>query len=308
MSIYLNWIVTVKAVLKGERQVNDADIGRYKNLFAEGLDYLRNFQPDADELFSKKLRFSPGDDANKLPAAIANFGELTVALPQFAGRFLPMEQSYIPRPFSIGLESDSYKCGRKTFEESASRSAQNGRYLTTTTPTTTGSVTSGTSSGGGGATTTSKDDDHLSIRYRRRQQMEEEAWNRLRGGTGDGAGRRSPNRPPSRVIEDGADAATSPWSRINQPPPPPVTIEPPQASAAAPAFAGIHHRQPQPAPEQLLRSSPARIAMVANDPQQNRAQSPSKIPLAKPPTTSSTVAQKPPLPRQASSTDDPWLN
>ena len=44
--------------------------------FQQGLDYLRSFQPDSDELFAKKLRFSPGDDAAKLPTAIANFGEV----------------------------------------------------------------------------------------------------------------------------------------------------------------------------------------------------------------------------------------
>ena len=51
--------------------------------FQQGLDYLRSFQPDSEELFAKKLRFSPGDDAAKLPTAIANFGEamLTQMLP-----------------------------------------------------------------------------------------------------------------------------------------------------------------------------------------------------------------------------------
>ncbi|EJW74128.1 hypothetical protein WUBG_14961, partial [Wuchereria bancrofti] len=78
----------LEAALKGEREVQDSELVKLKNVFSDGLEYLRNFQPDADELFSKKLRFSPGDDASKLPTAIASFGELTVMLPQFAGRYL----------------------------------------------------------------------------------------------------------------------------------------------------------------------------------------------------------------------------
>ncbi|VIO92609.1 Hypothetical RING finger protein F54G8.4 in chromosome III, putative [Brugia malayi] len=103
----------LEAALKGEREVQDFELVKLKNVFSDGLEYLRNFQPDADELFSKKLRFSPGDDASKLPTAIASFGELTVMLPQFAGRYLPLEQSYLPRPMKIGYESDSYKYASK---------------------------------------------------------------------------------------------------------------------------------------------------------------------------------------------------
>ncbi len=43
------------------------------------FEYVVVLQPDADELFSKKLRFSPGDDASKLPQAICNFGEAVIA-------------------------------------------------------------------------------------------------------------------------------------------------------------------------------------------------------------------------------------
>ncbi|VDK88706.1 unnamed protein product, partial [Onchocerca ochengi] len=123
--------------------------------------------PDADELFSKKLRFSPGDDASKLPTAIANFGELTVMLPQFAGRYLPLEQSYLPRPMKIGYESDNYKYASKRMvdlEEGGGRAQNDFR----------GSV------GRYGMRVNAGEDDMMSIRYRRRQQMEEEAWNRLR--------------------------------------------------------------------------------------------------------------------------------
>lgn len=80
----------VDAALSGQRPTRDDDLARFKveiggNIglkilwiqleFQQGLDYLRSFQPDSEELFAKKLRFSPGDDAAKLPTAIANFGE-----------------------------------------------------------------------------------------------------------------------------------------------------------------------------------------------------------------------------------------
>lgn len=138
------------------------------------------FQPDADELFSKKLRFSPGDDASKLPTAIANFGELTVLLPQFAGRYLPLEQSYLPKPIKLGYESDNYKFSARRVDPEETRSdVRSTRY-------------------------SRNDEDVMSIRYRRRQQMEEEAWNRLRASNTD-SGRQSPGvlRSPGN----------SPWSR-----------------------------------------------------------------------------------------------
>ncbi|KAK6102602.1 NHL repeat family protein [Brugia pahangi] len=157
----------LEAALKGEREVQDFELVKLKNVFSDGLEYLRNFQPDADELFSKKLRFSPGDDASKLPTAIASFGELTVMLPQFAGRYLPLEQSYLPRPMKIGYESDSYKYASKRMtdlEEGGGRPQNDFR---------------GTS-GRYGMRINAGEEDMMSIRYRRRQQMEEEAWNRLR--------------------------------------------------------------------------------------------------------------------------------
>lgn len=171
----------LEAALKGEREVEDAELAKFKNIFSEGLEYLRNFQPDAEELFSKKLRFSPGDDASKLPTAIANFGELTVSLPQFAGRYLPLEQSYLPRPMRIGYESDNYKYSNRRCEADESR-AQNdirSRY------------------------SARNDDDIMSIRYRRRQQMEEEAWNRLRANGDNGQVASAHNHTPGN----------SPWSR-----------------------------------------------------------------------------------------------
>lgn len=47
-----------------------------------------------------------------MPIAISNFGELTVSLPQFSNRYLPLEEQYLNKPFRIGLESDSYKINK----------------------------------------------------------------------------------------------------------------------------------------------------------------------------------------------------
>ncbi|CAD5222098.1 unnamed protein product [Bursaphelenchus xylophilus] len=107
----------VENVLGGELEAKEDELCKFKQSFADGIEYLRNFQPDSDELFSKKIRFSPGDDASKLPQAICNFGELTVYMPQFAGRYLPMEQQYLPRPLRMGMESDSYRTSLRTREE-----------------------------------------------------------------------------------------------------------------------------------------------------------------------------------------------
>lgn len=89
--------------------LKDEEITHIKNVFVEGLEYLRDFKPDADDLFGKKVRFSPGDDASKLPNAILNFGELTVSLPGFTNRYFPLEEQYLPRPFRIGMEADAFK-------------------------------------------------------------------------------------------------------------------------------------------------------------------------------------------------------
>ncbi|KAK5986157.1 hypothetical protein GCK32_017546, partial [Trichostrongylus colubriformis] len=80
-------VARLDAVIKGECTLEDAELVRLKTTFAEGLEYLRNFQPDADELFNRKLRFSAGEDAARLPQAITTCGELCVLVPQFAGRY-----------------------------------------------------------------------------------------------------------------------------------------------------------------------------------------------------------------------------
>lgn len=41
----------VDAVLKGERAASEEELVRYKLLFADGLEYLRAFHPDADDVF-----------------------------------------------------------------------------------------------------------------------------------------------------------------------------------------------------------------------------------------------------------------
>ncbi|VDN02807.1 unnamed protein product [Thelazia callipaeda] len=203
----------LEAALKGEREVHDSELVKLKNVFAEGLDYLRNFQPDADELFSKKLRFSPGDDASKLPTAIASFGELTVMLPQFAGRYLPLEQSYLPRPMKLGYESDNYRYASKRtvdLDENISRTQNDFR--------------SGTSRYGMRVNASVGEEDVMSIRYRRRQQMEEEAWNRLRPEKFDNSSHHQLSGGSGGTSSSSASGSTfgntfhrtgnSPWSRM----------------------------------------------------------------------------------------------
>lgn len=145
------------------------------------------------------MRFSPGDDASKLPNAIANFGELTVSLPQFAGRYLPLEHSYLPRPMRIGYESDNCKFSRRN-DIDDNRSQSDARSLM--------------------RHSRNNDDDIISTRLRRRQ-IEEEAWNRLRMGNLDN-GRQSPNNyipgnnPWSRSVVPNASAISNENSSENR--------------------------------------------------------------------------------------------
>lgn len=67
----------VESCLKGEKELTDDELVRYKQMFTEGLDYLRLANPDADELINKKIRFVI-TDAHILPHAILQFGELQV--------------------------------------------------------------------------------------------------------------------------------------------------------------------------------------------------------------------------------------
>ncbi|CAI5444123.1 unnamed protein product [Caenorhabditis angaria] len=202
------------AAIKGECAIEDAELVRMKNTFTEGLEYLRNFQPDADELFNRKLRFSAGDDAAKLPAAITTSGELCVLVPQFSGRYLPLEQSYLPRPFRLPLESDNYRVkseDRQNLQQQRESERTSSRHSHRPT-----SAVMETSA------------DESSLRYRRRQQLEEEAWNRLRNpasqpptSTSPWAASRNSERPTSLIVEAPATStSTSPT-----PIPAPVTLK-----------------------------------------------------------------------------------
>uniref|UniRef100_A0A1I8BGV2 RING-type domain-containing protein n=1 Tax=Meloidogyne hapla TaxID=6305 RepID=A0A1I8BGV2_MELHA len=146
----------VDSVLNGQRTARDDELARFKLEFQQGLDYLRSFQPDSDELFAKKLRFSPGDDAAKLPTAIANFGELSVSLPQFANRYLPLEQQYLPRPFRMGLESDNFMRFQKQIRG-----------------------VEGSKVGYRAEKENLEVENAGATRWRRRRELEDEAWNRL---------------------------------------------------------------------------------------------------------------------------------
>ncbi|CAD5216232.1 unnamed protein product [Bursaphelenchus okinawaensis] len=182
----------VETVLSGEVEAKEDELCKFKQCFADGIEYLRNFQPDSDELFSKKIRFSPGDDASKLPQAICNFGELTVYMPQFAGRYLPMEQQYLPRPLRMGMESDSYRTSLRTREEE--RQSKYG-----------------------------KDESSSSKSYRRRHTHGDDEWAAIRADRlrrGAESGRSSPNNTssphqkspflsPAQVTEQCEQAASS---------------------------------------------------------------------------------------------------
>ncbi|KAF8358987.1 nhl-1, partial [Pristionchus pacificus] len=227
----------LEAALKGECTIDDVDLVKYKNTFTEGLEYLRNFQPDAEELFCKKLRFAPGDDAAKLPQAISTFGDLTVLVPQFAGRYLPLENSYLPRPFRVGLESDLYRGSRVKEDDAPMPSTRTTlRY-------------------GQRAIT----EEETSLRYRRRQALEDEAWNRLNNG-GSPAHSRSP-------------WTRSPVPEVHVAPPPPsvAAVERPPAPRIAPIMAASvpppsAAKPPAPPPSAIPRPPLANTVVAAKPP------------------------------------------
>ncbi|CAJ0942345.1 unnamed protein product, partial [Mesorhabditis belari] len=181
-------VARLEAALKGEYDMDDTEIVRYKNIFTEGLEYLRNFSPDADELFCKKLRFTV-DDAARLPGAIQTFGEITVMYPGSTGRYDKLEASYVPRMISskIGLESDHFRI-RSTDDRNAMDLGRN-RFRETDSLT-----------------------EH-SLRYRRRQQIEEESWNRVRGIEGEPRERSIPGKSPWSRPPD--ETPTKPQNNTN---------------------------------------------------------------------------------------------
>uniref|UniRef100_A0A914M5D6 Uncharacterized protein n=2 Tax=Meloidogyne incognita group TaxID=654580 RepID=A0A914M5D6_MELIC len=82
---------------------------------------------------------------------------LSVSLPQFANRYLPLEQQYLPRPFRMGLESDNFMRFQKQLRGGGEGSKLSYRV----------------------------EKDNLEVenagatRWRRRKELEDEAWNRL---------------------------------------------------------------------------------------------------------------------------------
>ncbi|KHJ96753.1 NHL repeat protein [Oesophagostomum dentatum] len=277
-------VARLDAALKGECNLEDAELVRLKNTFSEGLEYLRNFQPDADELFNRKVRFSAGDDAARLPQSIATCGELCVLMPQFGGRYLPLEQSYLPRPFRLPLESDQHRA-RHEDARANDRDRPTSRI-------------------------TGRDLDEGSIRYRRRQQLEEEAWNRLRGQFDRSAASSS---EPER-----SQVGRSPWSKppeassLNATPAPAAPAESTKEPAAP---VRPEERKPPIKPAPLSIPRPERAASLSRPEASPLPKSPvtppSPSPLIRnvePPKEQADenrlITKKPPLPRQASSNDE----
>ncbi|EPB71388.1 NHL repeat protein [Ancylostoma ceylanicum] len=273
-------VARLDAAIKGECNLEDAELVRLKNTFSEGLEYLRNFQPDADELFNRKVRFSAGEDAARLPQSIATCGELCVLMPQFAGRYLPLEQSYLPRPFRLPLESDQHRA-RHEDARANDRDRPSSRITT-------------------------RDLDEGSIRYRRRQQLEEEAWNRLRGPFDRNAASSS---EPER-----SQVGRSPWSKppeassLNATPAPENT----KKEQAAPVRHEERKEASKPVPLNLPR--PERSSSQTRPDTSPAPRSPKPPPSPSPVIRNAeakddseenrVVSRKPPLPRQASSNDD----
>nr|CDJ82341.1 Zinc finger and NHL repeat domain containing protein [Haemonchus contortus] len=286
-------VARLDAVIKGECTLDDAELVRLKTTFSEGLEYLRNFQPDADELFNRKLRFSAGEDAARLPQAITTCGELCVLVPQFAGRYLPLEQSYLPRPFRLTLESDQHR-SRHGHEDSRAndRDRPSSRL-------------------------TIRDLDESSIRYRRRQQLEEEAWNRLRGTSA--AMERNGTSSVTSTEREGSTVGRSPWSRppeassLNATPVPETTTPAPASAPkkeAPPVRQAERAQASKPTPLNLPRPERAAQPRVDGSPAPRSPKPPpSPAPLiraAEPAKeeTEEVRSRKPPLPRQASSNDE----
>ncbi|KAK6743647.1 hypothetical protein RB195_010748 [Necator americanus] len=273
-------VARLDAAIKGECNLEDAELVRLKNTFAEGLEYLRNFQPDADELFNRKVRFSAGEDAARLPQSIATCGELCVLMPQFAGRYLPLEQSYLPRPFRLPLESDQHRA-RHEDARANDRDRPSSRL-------------------------TVRDLDEGSIRYRRRQQLEEEAWNRLRGPLDRSAASSEPER---------SQVGRSPWSKppeassLNATPAPENT----KKEQAAPVRHEERKEASKPVPLNLPRPERATpqpkldVSPAPRSPKPPLSPSPlirNAEPVKEEAEETRVVSRKPPLPRQASSNDE----
>ncbi|WKX99203.1 hypothetical protein Q1695_014240 [Nippostrongylus brasiliensis] len=284
-------VARLDAAIKGECSLEDVELVRLKNTFAEGLEYLRNFQPDADELFNRKLRFSAGEDAARLPQSIATCGELCVLVPQFAGRYLPLEQSYLPRPFRLPLESDQHRA-RHEDSRANDRDRPSSRL-------------------------TVRELDEGSLRYRRRQQLEEEAWTRLRGG-GGAVDRSERNGTSSTADREASQVGRSPWSKppeassLNATPAPEAPKKDSKKEAPPARREEKKREVPKPLPLNLPRPERAGQSSTDGSPAPRSPKPPvSPSPLIKSLDTakddgdeSRPSARKPPLPRQASSQDE----
>lgn len=56
----------------------EEELMKFKQLFVEGLEYLKTINLDTDDFGNKKIRFSMGPDQHILPHALSQFGELQV--------------------------------------------------------------------------------------------------------------------------------------------------------------------------------------------------------------------------------------
>ncbi|KAI1731855.1 NHL repeat domain-containing protein [Ditylenchus destructor] len=270
--------IWVDAVLSGTRSAKDEELSRIKNVFVQGLEYLRTFQPDSDDLFAKKLRFSPGDDASKLPIAISNFGELTVSLPQFSNRYMPMEEQYLPRPFRMPLESDFHKAS-KSGEDDSYSSRFNNRG----------------------------DDDIISQRYKRRQQLEDDARNRLKPVAPSGA------ISPNGSSRCNSPLTTNPWSKpmVRTGNKPDTTeIKEIRAEAHASSAASSAAAEKPAAESSQKPTGAAKPAQESAQLKKTEAKTNSSKSAEESLKTENAPAnsKKPPLPRQGSSQDDKSLN
>lgn len=70
----------VESCIKGECELPDDELVKFKQVFTDGLEHLRTVNVDADDICNKKIRFFVGPDPHLLPHAISQFGELQVRL------------------------------------------------------------------------------------------------------------------------------------------------------------------------------------------------------------------------------------
>lgn len=104
----------VESCLKGDSEMSDEDLVKYKQLFLEGLEHLRVFNPDADEFTTKRIRFATGADPHVLPHAISQFGELQIFAAHLNTK-LATGGNFIPKFMNLVMESDNYPVKRRNY-------------------------------------------------------------------------------------------------------------------------------------------------------------------------------------------------